>query len=50
MQFYLIPPLYKKLSSRELSLGDASLYTGRERLIRSHSSAKFCFELSGNSN
>ena len=24
--------------------------TGRERLIRSHSSARFCFELSGNSN
>ena len=26
------------------------LFTGRERLIRSHSSARFCFELSGNSN
>ena len=25
-------------------------YTGRARLIRSHSSARFCFELSGNSN
>ena len=25
-------------------------YTGWERLIRSHSSARFCFELSGNSN
>ena len=25
-------------------------YTGRERLIRSHSSARFCFQLSGNSN
>ena len=24
--------------------------TGRERLIRSHSAARFCFELSGNSN
>ena len=24
--------------------------TGRERLIQSHSSASFCFELSGNSN
>ena len=24
--------------------------TGQERLIRSHSSARFCFELSGNSN
>ena len=24
--------------------------TGRERLIRSHLSARFCFELSGNSN
>ena len=27
-----------------------SAITGRERLIRSHSSARFCFELSGNSN
>ena len=27
-----------------------SVYTGRERLIRSHSSARFSFELSGNSN
>ena len=26
------------------------LHTGRERLIRSHSSARFYFELSGNSN
>ena len=26
------------------------LVTGRARLIRSHSSARFCFELSGNSN
>ena len=26
------------------------LYIGRERLIRSHSSARFCFELSGNLN
>ena len=26
------------------------LGTGRERLIRSHSSARFSFELSGNSN
>ena len=25
-------------------------YTGQERLIRSHSLARFCFELSGNSN
>ena len=25
-------------------------YTGRARLIRSHLSARFCFELSGNSN
>ena len=24
--------------------------TGQERLIRSHSSARFCFEISGNSN
>ena len=27
-----------------------TLTTGWERLIRSHSSARFCFELSGNSN
>ena len=27
-----------------------SYFTGRERLIRSHSSARFCFKLSGNSN
>ena len=27
-----------------------SSYTGRERLIRSHSSARFCFKLSGSSN
>ena len=30
--------------------GDWINITGRERLIRSHSSARFCFELSGNSN
>ena len=29
---------------------DINSDTGRERLIRSHSSARFCFELSGNSN
>ena len=29
---------------------DKFVNTGRERLIRSHSSARFCFELSGNSN
>ena len=28
----------------------AKVSTGRERLIRSHSLARFCFELSGNSN
>ena len=27
-----------------------NLATGREQLIQSHSSARFCFELSGNSN
>ena len=31
-------------------VGHRSTSTGRERLIRSHSSAMFCFELSGNSN
>ena len=30
-------------------LSAVSVYTGRERLIRSHSSARFSFELSGNS-
>ena len=29
---------------------DVRSSTGRARLIRSHSSARFCFELSGNSN
>ena len=31
-------------------LADENIITGRERLIRSHSSARFCFELSGNLN
>ena len=35
-------------SHDEASLADST--TGRARLIRSHSSARFCFELSGNSN
>ena len=35
----------------QLTPSEVDLYsTGRERLIRSHSSARFCFELSGNSN
>ena len=33
-----------------LEVADISSVTGRERLIRSHSSARFSFELSGNSN
>ena len=33
-----------------LSMRVTNRLTGRERLIRSHSSARFCFELSGNSN
>ena len=32
------------------ALEDRNDSTGRERLIRSHLSARFCFELSGNSN
>ena len=32
------------------SLFRSEVTTGREWLIRSHSSARFCFELSGNSN
>ena len=38
-------PVREELSSR---IDKTS--TGRERLIRSHSSARFCFELSGNLN
>ena len=37
---------FVKLLPRDHAYDD----TGRERLIRSHSSARFCFELSGNSN
>ena len=34
----------------EFDEGKVTLYTGPTRLIRSHSSARFYFELSGNSN
>ena len=37
----IVPPWIRQLKV---------LITGRERLIRSHSPARFCFELSGNSN
>ena len=40
----------KKNQGHETSSAQNALHTGRERLIRSHSSAMFCFELSGNSN
>ena len=55
MGFKVLTTLYSEylsLKSRFLALSIVSLvaYTGRERLIRSHSSARFCFELSGNSN
>ena len=42
------PKLY--LLVMNLVFQDNELDTGRARLIRSHSSARFCFELSGNSN
>ena len=35
---------------RAVSAPEANFDTGQARLIRSHSSASFCFELSGNSN
>ena len=51
VSFYIL----KKLSQTRKPYGfmQSSLkvcVTGRERLIRSHSSARFSFELSGNSN
>ena len=42
----LAPPLDPSANGCSTYLGD----TGRERLIWSHSSARFCFELSRNSN
>ena len=39
---------HRQLALQFISFGQVN--TGRERLIRSHSSARFCFELSGNSN
>ena len=44
---YLAPST--PLTSKSYSIYNVDS-TGRERLIRSHSSARFCFELSGNSN
>ena len=35
---------------KQLQLQSEGVHTGRERLIRSHSSARFSLELSGNSN
>ena len=39
-----------KIGIMESSGGVHTVCTGREQLIRSHSLARFCFELSGNSN
>ena len=39
-----------KRSSQLCEAGNSVSTTGRERLIRSHSSARFSFELSGNLN
>ena len=44
------PYFIVKVSNTMLLRKYESRITGRERLIRSHSSARFCFELSGNSN
>ena len=41
------------LAKEGRNVGDTPVYdrdTGQERLIQSHSAARFCFELSGNSN
>ena len=38
------------VTSKTSGILDINCITGWERLIRSHSSARFCFELSGNSN
>ena len=43
LRIYMCSPLYDILDFEQV-------FTGRERLIRSHSSARFCFKLSGNSN
>ena len=40
--------VYRSTGEVRMTTGYSS--TGRARLIRSHSSARFCFELSGNSN
>ena len=40
----------KKAEQKERNTIYYKIATGRERLIRSHPSARFCFELSGNSN
>ena len=39
---------YSLISAVHMAVGKS--VTGWEQLIRSHSSARFCFELSGNSN
>ena len=45
-------PVFAENSMKTKKFGPRSANgtTGRARLIRSHSSARFCFELSGNSN
>ena len=54
---YETSPLRRYICQNSLSMNaivvrhfQDSPTTGRERLIRSHSSARFCFELSGNLN
>ena len=41
---------YEVITAVITKMWNLAITTGRERLIRSHSSARFCFELSGNSN
>ena len=44
------PPKKKERKWTDRYMQMVKQYTGRARLIRSHSSARFCLELSGNSN
>ena len=48
--FYILNNLNVLLDQLNKLIEYCILTTGWERLIRSHSSARFCFELSGNSN
>ena len=47
---FLSPEVFTQIFSAVLTKEGSPSTTGREQLIWSHSSAKLCFELSGNSN